>query len=147
MVKYGDVFQQIQERIDSDLDEVVEDEERDRTTSSRYTSSLNDIGHPLVREKSILRTFIGLQELTVAETRCQIIGNVQQLQHLCLDAHEVVVSPHGMLDPLALHQFCKNPGPVITYYSVSLCVPTFLGIQFQCATSRRVIPERQWSPV
>ena len=27
-----------------------------------------------------------------------------------------------------------------------LCVPTFLGIQFQCATSRRVIPERQWSP-
>jgi hypothetical protein len=25
MVKYGDVFQQIQERIDSDLDEVVED--------------------------------------------------------------------------------------------------------------------------
>ena len=43
MVKYGDVFQQIQERIDSDLDEVVEDEERDRTTSSRYTSSLNDI--------------------------------------------------------------------------------------------------------
>jgi len=38
-------------------------------------------------------------------------------------------------------------GPVITYYSVCLCVPTFLGIQFQCATSQRVIPGRQWSPV
>jgi hypothetical protein len=35
----------------------------------------------------------------------------------------------------------------LMYYSVCLCVPTFLGIQFQCATSRRVIPERQWSPV
>jgi hypothetical protein len=36
---------------------------------------------------------------------------------------------------------------VSMYYSACLCVPTFLGIQFQCATSRRVIPERQWSPV
>jgi hypothetical protein len=30
MTKYADVFQQIQERLDSDLDDVVEDEERDR---------------------------------------------------------------------------------------------------------------------
>jgi uroporphyrinogen-III decarboxylase len=29
MAKYGDVFQQIQERFDSDLDDVVDDEERD----------------------------------------------------------------------------------------------------------------------
>ena len=36
MVKYGDVFQQIQERIDSDLDEVVEDEERDRQEKKHY---------------------------------------------------------------------------------------------------------------
>ena len=34
--KYGDVFQQIQERIDSDLDEVVEDEERDRQEKKHY---------------------------------------------------------------------------------------------------------------
>ena len=30
MTKYTDVFQQIQERLDSDLDDVVDDEERDR---------------------------------------------------------------------------------------------------------------------
>jgi hypothetical protein len=33
------------------------------------------------------------------------------------------------------------------YYLACMCVPTYLGIKFQCATSRRVIPERQWSPV
>jgi hypothetical protein len=38
-------------------------------------------------------------------------------------------------------------GPVTMCYSACLCVPTFLCVQFQCATSRRVIPERQWSPV
>jgi hypothetical protein len=43
MAKSGDVFQQIQERLESDLDEVVDDEERRSTTSSRCTNSLNDI--------------------------------------------------------------------------------------------------------
>jgi len=48
MVKYGDVFQQIQERLDSDLEEYKDDEEREivrrrSTTSSRYTNRLNDI--------------------------------------------------------------------------------------------------------
>ena len=36
MTKYGDVFQQIQERIDSDLDDVVDDEERDRLEKKHY---------------------------------------------------------------------------------------------------------------
>jgi hypothetical protein len=65
-------------------------------------------GHPLVREKSLLRTFIGFQVLTITKTRSNVVGDVQELQRLCLDAHEVVVSLHGMLDPLALHQLCKK---------------------------------------
>jgi hypothetical protein len=36
MAKYGDVFQQIQERLDSDLDDVEEDEERDRQEEKHY---------------------------------------------------------------------------------------------------------------
>ena len=43
MPKYGDVFQQIQERLDSDLDDVVDDEERDRQEKKHYLFSLNDI--------------------------------------------------------------------------------------------------------
>jgi hypothetical protein len=37
MAKYGDVFQQIQERLDSDLDDVVDDEERDRQAHFFYS--------------------------------------------------------------------------------------------------------------
>ena len=40
MAKYGDVFQQIQERLDSDLDEVVDDEERDRQEKKHYLFKL-----------------------------------------------------------------------------------------------------------
>ena len=36
MAKSGDVFQQIQERLESDLDEVVDDEERDRQEKKHY---------------------------------------------------------------------------------------------------------------
>jgi hypothetical protein len=36
MPKYEDVFQQIQERLDSDLDDVVDDEERDRQEKKHY---------------------------------------------------------------------------------------------------------------
>jgi hypothetical protein len=36
MAKYGDVFQQIQERLDSDLDDVVDDEERDCQEKKHY---------------------------------------------------------------------------------------------------------------
>jgi hypothetical protein len=36
MAKYGDVFQQIQEILDSDLDDVVDDEERDRQEKKHY---------------------------------------------------------------------------------------------------------------
>jgi hypothetical protein len=36
MAKFGDVFQQIQERLDSDLDDVVDDEERDRQEKKHY---------------------------------------------------------------------------------------------------------------
>jgi hypothetical protein len=36
MPKYGDVFQQIPERLDSDLDDVVDDEERDRQEKKHY---------------------------------------------------------------------------------------------------------------
>ena len=36
MAKSGDVFQQIQERLESDLDEVVDDEERDRQGKKHY---------------------------------------------------------------------------------------------------------------
>jgi hypothetical protein len=36
MLKYEDVFQQIQERLDSDLDDVVDDEERDRQEKKHY---------------------------------------------------------------------------------------------------------------
>jgi hypothetical protein len=36
MPKYGDVFQQIQERLDSDLDDVMDDEERDRQEKKHY---------------------------------------------------------------------------------------------------------------
>ena len=36
------------------------------------------------------------------------LTSVSWCQLLCLDAHEVVVSLHGMLHPLALHQFCKK---------------------------------------
>ena len=32
----------------------------------------------------------------------------KELQRLCLDAHEAVVSLHGILDPMALHQFWKK---------------------------------------
>jgi hypothetical protein len=36
MAKSGDVFQQIQKRLESDLDEVVDDEERDRQEKKHY---------------------------------------------------------------------------------------------------------------
>ena len=36
MAKSGDVFQQIQERLESDLDDVVDDEERDRQEKKHY---------------------------------------------------------------------------------------------------------------
>jgi hypothetical protein len=36
MAKYGDVFQQIQERLNSDLDDVVDAEERDRQERKHY---------------------------------------------------------------------------------------------------------------
>jgi len=36
IAKYGDVFQQIQERLDSDLNDVVDDEERDRQEKKHY---------------------------------------------------------------------------------------------------------------
>ena len=36
MAKYGDVFQQIQERLHSDLDDIVDDEERDRQEKKHY---------------------------------------------------------------------------------------------------------------
>jgi hypothetical protein len=57
-------------------------------------------GHfPLVWENSLLlRTFIGFQVLTITKTRSHVAGGVQELQRICLDAHEVVVSLHGMLD-------------------------------------------------
>ena len=66
-------------------------------------------GHPLVREKALLlRTFISFQVLTITKTKSHVVGDVQELQRLCLDAHEVVVSLHGILDHLALHQLCKK---------------------------------------
>jgi hypothetical protein len=40
MPKYGDVFQQNQERLDSDMDDVVDDEERDRQEKSTPTSRI-----------------------------------------------------------------------------------------------------------
>ena len=36
IAKYGDLFQQIQERLDSDLDDVVDDEERERQEKKHY---------------------------------------------------------------------------------------------------------------
>jgi hypothetical protein len=51
---------------------------------------------------------IGFQVLTITKTRSHVAGGVQELQRICLDAHEVVVSLHGMLDRLALHQLCKQ---------------------------------------
>ena len=36
MAKSEDVFQQIQERLESDLDEIVDDEERDRQKKKHY---------------------------------------------------------------------------------------------------------------
>jgi len=36
MAKYGDVFQQIQERLNSDLDDVVDAEERDRQERKHF---------------------------------------------------------------------------------------------------------------
>jgi hypothetical protein len=37
-------------------------------------------------------------------------------------------------------------GPVITYYSSSLCIPTFLPIPSPSALFPHVIPVRRWSP-
>jgi hypothetical protein len=82
-------------RLDSDLDDVVDDEERDHQEKKHYLFKIQQ-----------QRTSTSLQELTVAESRSHVVGDVQELQRLCLDAHKVVVSLHGILDPLALHQFC-----------------------------------------
>jgi hypothetical protein len=96
MAKYGDVSQQIQERLDSDLNDVVDDEERDRQEKKQYLFKI-------------------YQQL---ERRSHIVGDVQELHRLCLDAHEVVVSLHSAVDPLALHQPCKK----IHFHSVDVIV-------------------------
>jgi hypothetical protein len=56
-----------------------------KTCSSRFRKDC----HPLVRGKSLLlRTFIGFQVLTITKTRSHVVGDDQELQRLCIDAHE-----------------------------------------------------------
>ena len=61
-------------------------------------------GHPLVREEPFLFCrLVGFQVLTISKARGKIIVGVQELQLLCLDAHEIVVPFHGILDLVTVH--------------------------------------------
>ena len=54
MAKYGDVFQQIQERLDSDLDDVVDDEERDRQEKKHYLFKIQQQLERHLKELSVV---------------------------------------------------------------------------------------------
>ena len=54
MAKYGDVFQQIQERLDSDLDDVVDNEERDRQEKKHYLFKIQQQLERHLKELSVV---------------------------------------------------------------------------------------------
>jgi hypothetical protein len=46
--------------------------------------------------------------LTITKTRSQVGGDVEKLQLLCLDTHEIVVPFHVILDFVTVHQSSKK---------------------------------------
>jgi hypothetical protein len=45
---------------------------------------------------------------TITKTRSQVDGDVEKLQLLCLDTHEIVVLFHGILDLVTVQQSSKK---------------------------------------
>ena len=61
--------------------------------------------HPFVREEPFLFcTLVGFQVLTITKVRGKIISDIEKLQLLCLDTHEIVVPFHGILHLVTVHQ-------------------------------------------
>jgi hypothetical protein len=72
------IFEEIQQRLDQDLEEYKDGEERER------------------------------EEKKHTKAGRKIIADVDKLQLLCLDTHEIVVPFHGILDLVTLHQSSKK---------------------------------------
>jgi hypothetical protein len=56
-------------------------------------------------------TAVSFQVLTITKTRSEVIGDVKELQFLCLDGHNSVVALHGVLDEVPLGQVGKARSP------------------------------------
>jgi hypothetical protein len=80
------IFEEIQQRLDQDLEEYKDDEEREREEKK----------HHLYQLKQQLEQYL-LQVLTITKAGRKIIADVDKLQLLCLDIHEIVVPFHGIL--------------------------------------------------
>ena len=54
---------------------------------------------PIPRKKPlVLLALIGFQELVIAETRCYIVGDIQEFEEVCLETHMIVVYLDSELD-------------------------------------------------
>jgi len=75
----------------------------------------------LFRIQIMFRTLVGFQVLTITKTSRQIIPDVEKLQLLCLDTHEIVVPFHGILDLVTVHQSSKKNRPSWRWRRISPC--------------------------
>jgi hypothetical protein len=105
---YLSAFGQINSKIDEDLKE-FSDEEKEKKQKDHHLYQLGqkleaDVEfvqgrHPFVRKMALFfGTAVSFQVLTITKTSSEVIGDVKELQLLCLDGHKSVVALHGVLD-------------------------------------------------
>jgi hypothetical protein len=66
-----------------------------------------------------LGTAVSFQVLTITKTRSEVIGDVKELQLLCLDGHKSVVALHGVLDEVPLDQVGKE----VYFHGIDVVTP------------------------